>query len=112
MNVTVVNPPSWRVTIADGGTQITLTSSGVQGPAGPPGSGASLPWVEDHFVLNADQTVFPLSQTPFAGSMSLFVNGLRQSKNTFTVAGMAVAVTGFVPTSGDVVDFSYQQQGS
>lgn len=81
---------------------------GPVGPAGAPGSGTSVPWHEDVFTLGGNQTVFVLSTTPAANTVSMYVNGLRQTNDNFTVAGSTVTVTGFVPGGGDVLEFVYQ----
>jgi len=81
---------------------------GPPGPAGADGSSAAMPWHEDVFVLGGNQTVFTLSQLPANGSVSLYVNGLRQTSDNFTVVGLVVTVTGFIPGSGDSVELAYQ----
>ena len=78
------------------------------GPAGPPGTGSSVPWLENVFTLSGNQTVFVLSAPPATQTVALFVNGLRQSGNNFTVVGSTVTVTGFVPTTDDEVAIFYQ----
>ena len=81
---------------------------GPVGPAGAPGSGTSVPWHEDVFTLGGNQTVFVLSTTPAANTVSMYVNGLRQTNDNFVVAGSSVTVTGFTPTTGDRVTFMFQ----
>ena len=94
-----------------------ILSQGIMGPpgpvgpagaTGPPGTGSSVPWQEDVFTLSGDQTVFMLSSLPATQTVALFVNGLRQTGDNFTVLGSSVIVTGFVPSTDDVVDIFYQ----
>ena len=86
-------------------------SPGPVGPAGatgPPGTGSLVPWQENAFTLSGNQTVFVLSTTPATQTVALFVNGLRQTGDNFTVVGSTVTITGFVPGADDVVDIFFQ----
>lgn len=91
--------------ILEGGS---IGPPGPAGPQGPPGTGTAVPWQEDVFSLGGNQTVFTLSSTPAASTISLFINGLRQTNDNFSVVGTTLTVTGFTPTTGDTVDIVYQ----
>lgn len=63
---------------------------------------------EDVFSLNASQTVFTLDYPPLSNILtSFYINGIRQESTAFTIASNVVTVTGFTPTNGDTVVFSY-----
>ena len=82
----------------------------VRPSVGPPppgvGAGTPSPWQADVFTLSGPQTVFTLSGIP-TGGVALFVNGMWQTQNTFTVSGAVATITGFTPDAGDTVEFLY-----
>ncbi len=61
----------------------------------------------DIFQLSANQTNFTLTHSPIPNSVILSINGLLQDKINFNVSGTAVNITGFTPTTDDMVMFHY-----
>lgn len=65
-------------------------------------------YAEDSFSLSAPQNVFTLTHNPVINSVKLYVNGMLQSSNNFTVFSQTVTVTGFSLVSGDYITISYE----
>ncbi len=95
--------------VEDNDLQIVVP--GVQGPPGPPGASSDTAYgfEEQRFSLLGNQTVFTLSYSPRAGSLQMYLNGIHEPASQFSLSGMTVTVTGFTPTTGDIVDFYYQR---
>lgn len=63
---------------------------------------------QDYFTLSANQTVFVLSHIPVLNTVSMYVNGLLQSPNSFSLFGSTINVLTFIPTDLDTVSFTYE----
>lgn len=80
---------------------VTLTITTEQGPAGPPGpqggSGSGGTFQEDDFTVdNSISYSYTLSSTPISGTISVFLNGLRENKNNFSISGTLLTINGAV----------------
>lgn len=62
-------------------------------------------------AINGANAVFTLAHTPIAGSLMVFLNGLKQTAgagNDFVLAGTTITFeSGMIPQSGDSVTVTY-----
>jgi hypothetical protein len=62
-------------------------------------------------TIDGVNAAFTLANTPTAGTVGVFVNGMRMKSgagNDYTISGTTVTfLTGAIPTSGDVIQVDY-----
>jgi hypothetical protein len=93
------------------GTNVSLTQLGAAIAINVPGGGLA----PSNFVIGDDLTsqigtnIFTLTDVPIAGTVSMYVNGLRQHEgigNDYTISGRVVSFS-YTPQSGDSVLADY-----
>jgi hypothetical protein len=90
-------------------TGVSIVSVAEQGPPGPPGaSGSGVPYSEELTIGLVVPTTHVLTHIPMANSIALFINGLRQSSTSFSVASQTVNLPGDLQLEqGDWIAISY-----
>jgi hypothetical protein len=109
--ITIANPDALDVIVLGNG--VALTQVGIPGPPGQNGQDGqdaigNRTFEEAVFAVVTNQAVFTLLATPIVDTLDMFVNGLRQARSNFSFIGSTVTVSGFTPTTGDEVTFTYQ----
>ncbi len=86
----------------------TVLKVGVQGPSGAPGKdGAGSNASQNLIITAALETSFTLANTPNAGSLRLYQNGLRERNSNFSVTGSTVSFAALDLGAGDTITFDY-----
>ncbi len=93
--------------------EIQILLVGTQGPPGVAGASGSSAYgsAEELLVItSALETTFTLAVVPRAGTLRLYLNGLRESALNFSLLGQVVSFAGLARSPGDSVVFDYQYQ--